>query len=250
MAPRPLTPKARKELLKTAQFYSQPQHQWRMDASLQLDLRRNLTLLRELYRIAGNNPYHVRVLLNYCKTYVLVNAPRFQRPEFQNLDPSHPSVINNIMHPLNPSNPLNLLLNPSMNLLLQQAVNETAAIEESESEETAENEQQTDQLIASIVAEESIQQAAQQHIIDPEFKPYKVLGLPLDPSQKEIQAACLSQLAEQAPAPDKPPSHDFIKVAAAATLIGTTEHHNVFRKTIEHVLKKDLHHVLSPTPVK
>ncbi len=221
--------KVNRELLKTAHHYSQPTQQWRMTARLPIDLRLNRKLMQELYRLANNKPAVVNLFLQYGEAYVRQTAPLLRQPTYQNIDPSHPSVINNIMHPLNPSNPNNLMLNPGLNLLFQASEAMQSAIEENEAEETVENEQAADLTMAAVLMDENIHEAAHQHEPNPEFNPYHTLGLTQNATQEEIRESCLSRLADYAPQKHETPSHHFKAVSAAALLIGLTKNHDAYQ---------------------
>jgi hypothetical protein len=221
------THKAAKELLKTARNYSQPQQQWRADNRLRYALTSNLTLMRELYKMSNQNPYPVRGLLNDCEKYVLQAATALRQPQqLLNLPPNHPSIINNINHPLNPSNPNNLMLNPAMNLLFQQDEATQASILENEIEESAENATATQTVVNEVLATDNLQRVAEATLANnPEINPHKALGLSADASNEQVEAACLSALAETAPQPGEKPSHEFGKAAAASMILSSGHGH-------------------------
>lgn len=231
----PLTfsPKSVKELTKMAKKH-QPQQGWRDRLSMQL--MNNPSLMQEFYEMADRNPQRVKVLMQYGANYIRQVAPQLQQAQNRNLSPSHPSVINNINHPLNPSNPRNLMLNPSMNLLFQQDVNTQAAILENEIETTAEIEQAEDLLSEEVLAEEVLADENLQKLAEkgfsPELNPYKELGLKENATKEEIEFACLKNLAEKAPAPGEKPSPAFEKAAAASVLLTDKKH--------EHLLSEQL----------
>jgi len=204
--------RARKILMRTAQTYSaQPIQDWRANHILRQQLNNNLYFMRELYRLANRDPYIVQLLLNRSVEYIRVMSVEFKKPEYQQLDPSHPNVINNIYHPLNPSNPQNLQLNPGLNLLVQQDLNIQAAIEENEEEEQVENQLHDMQT-----------HGATAHNINP----YHTLGVSPDAEHEEIESAGMKRLAELAPKPHEKPSHLYTEVAAAVGMVGTAEHHH------------------------
>ncbi|WP_267256610.1 hypothetical protein [Coxiella endosymbiont of Ornithodoros maritimus] len=66
-------------------------------------------------------------LIGYCQKHIINQVVTLPQA-LNNLPPNHPSIINNIYHPLNPSNPQNLQLNPGINLLFQQDLNIEASI--------------------------------------------------------------------------------------------------------------------------
>lgn len=232
--------RTRKELLKTAEFYSRPQQQWRLEARLPLDLRSNAKLLRELYRIGNRDPKRVHQLLIYCEKYVRQTAPLIQQ-QAGNFDPTHPAVMNNINHPLNPSNPRNLQLNPSMNLLFVQSLNEEAADEEQEEDEKV-DEQHDENLLQAVLNEEILRIGMQQLSLNP-VDPYKELNLSPTAKKPEIEARCLEALATHAPAYNEPPSEKFGKTASAALLLNRemAGHKTFFGK-------ENRHHSLEITP--
>lgn len=228
---------AKQQLLETTQKYSQPQQEWRLHR-IPFDLFANRTLMRELYKMGNNDPYQVRLLVQEGAQHVreasiwLRQQSPQQLQQTQNLSPNHPNVISNINHPLNPSNPTNLMLNPALNLLFQQDEATEAGILEEEGEQTAEN-----GLAFELMRDETFQAAAKQGLTSfSADDPHKELNLSPDASPEQIETACLSQLAETAPAPGEEPSERHTKIAAAVMTLGCGH------EELKHEKHFDFHH--------
>lgn len=221
-----LTRKAANELWEIALKNSSPQQEWRKP-SVRYQLTSNLVLMRELYKISSLSPSLVRELLDDCENHVHLAITMLRQPQQRKLvqeglklPPNHHSIINNINHPLNPSNPNNIILNPAMNLLFQQAEAVQALILDNEIEEAAENDMATQTLTEELLADENLHQLAMNELnLNPEINIHQELGLSRNASLEQIEAACLSRLAENAPTPEERPSHEFSKVAAASLLL-------------------------------
>lgn len=240
--PKVFSHKLRKELGKTAHFYSQPNniHVWRQEGTLRPQLTRNRVLMKELYKLSNNDPKMVNQLLNYGEFYIRDAALKLQQRQQQNLNPNHPDVINNINHPLNPANPntlqLYLQINPALNPMFLQYINiQSEVIEDMgiENEENQEHENQEknedqdqDQLMQNVLKHELVLEGAKSVFEEKndDFNPYQTLGLKNDASKEEIQTAALGKMADNAPKPNEKPSHEFAKVAAAAALLLTGKH--------------------------
>lgn len=222
---------ARKRLNETALFcHQQPAHSWR-ERALREDLTNNLYLMRELYRIAGGNPRIVNRLLDYAGVYLHCKIESFGRGE-RYIDPTHPNIMNNPNHPLNPSNRLNLELNPALNLLFQQEEAERKMAQENDQEEKTEEEKSENQL--TNLNETSLKNT--------DINPYQVLNVKPEDKHDIIELACMTQLEKHAPKHDEAPSAHYEKLAAATAMIGTVQGHTKYKEIFNQLKEVGKHH--------
>lgn len=230
--------KATHELLKTAHTYTKL-HDWRQGPAL----TQNPVLMRELYRIANNDPRLVRQLLEYCQRYLLQTVLQLKRTPIPVTDPTHPTVVNNINHPLNPSNPANLMLNPGLNLIFQQNMAEEDAVKLDEEyhqlENTKENDVKQGEILKHLITDEFFLQAAERGLhAENTVEPHQALGLTPNASPEEVETRSLTLLAEVAPEPHEEPTKEFHAVAAAVATVALTIGHHLPHQ-LEHLVGKE-----------
>lgn len=230
-------------------------HNWRKISRAETMIYRNRILITELFRMANNDPKMMLKLMRSCRNDIRQTLQQLQQMRQQNMDPTHPSVINNPNHRLNPANPnaLQLLLqvNPSLNPLFIECVNTQAAVVEAENLEEVENKQHYDKMMEGILTTEVVANALKDGSNNnSNINPYKELGVRQGANQSEIQAASITALAENAPEQGEKPSHVFSMVATAVALIGTHARRKEHDKAHEHRLVKKLEegvkHCLKP----
>ncbi|WP_423062557.1 hypothetical protein [Candidiatus Paracoxiella cheracis] len=197
-------------------------------------------------------------LFNYCLNHIHQAVPLIQEQMKKNsepmLDPTHPLVMNNINHPLNPSNPNNIMLNPGGNIMVQQAEAEEASVNEAQEEENAEN--HLHEILSTSLVMGAAAQAREE--LKDDFDPHKFLNVTPETEQSEIAAAAYNAMAEHMPHDEhQKPSPEFKMATLAAGLIGTHKLHEEFKlgHKHEHGLEKSAedHGVMSIpkfTPIK
>lgn len=233
-------------------------HQWRQDPNaIRLQMLNDPVIRNTLLKLSGKNLNQFNKLLNSSQVYVL---QQIQKKQSQNLDPTHPQVLNNPNHPMNPSSPiatqLNLANNAALNPLFLQYLNsqaevlESIGIEKSENREYENEEQQEDvtagNLLQSVLADEALTNGMQTELqTTPELNPYNKLELRENATQEEAEIAALNKMAQNAPEPGQKPSHEFMKTAAAASLVLSGAK---FDKELEKGFSQFMNPASTPTP--
>lgn len=228
-------------------------HDWRRPNVIENAIRLDKTLMFELQKMSKGDWQKMGAFLKVSTHNVRQTLLQLQEMRQQNIDPTHPNVINNPNHPLNPANAnamqLLLQVNPLLNPLFIEYVNSQAAVVEAENEEDTENEEQYDKTMENILAPATVADAAQQELKNnPHLDPYKTLGVDRDAPQEQIQAAILYHSAEYAHEKGAEPSHGFRKVAAAAALIATPTLRKEYDESHQHGLEDTAKLAVMGTP--